>query len=90
MSLAAQQVVEHPSVVETYWEVKKGLTYHATLAAEALPAAEQKLAHLAIPNDPYPVRSLCSQFAVLSLKKNLCDHYNMRQIRRCFATEPAW
>lgn len=70
--------------------MKWGLAHHATLAAEALTAVEEKLAHRSIPNDLYPVRSLCSQFAVLSLKKNLCNHYNMRHIQRCFAMEPVW
>lgn len=89
MSLAAQKVVEHPSLAEAYWEVKKGPARHATLAVEALPAVGKTPAHRSTPNALYPVRSFCSQFAVLSPKKNLCHHYNMRHIQRCFAMEPA-
>lgn len=80
LSLAAQNVVEHPSLAEAYWVVKKGLAHHATLAAGALPAVGKKPAHLSIPNDLYPVRSFCSQLAVLSWINALWDYYSMRFI----------
>lgn len=66
LSLAAQKVVEHPSLAVAHWVVKRGLAHQATLAAGTLPVVGKKPAHLSIPNDLYPVRSFCSQFAVLS------------------------
>ena len=88
MSLAGQKVVEHPSLAEAHWVVKRGLARQATLAAGALPAVEKKMTHLSIPTDLYPVRSFCSQFAVLSWMNALWDYYSMRFIHFMRAMTP--
>ena len=67
--------------------MKRGLGHPAILAAGALLAVEEEKARLSIPNDLFLVRSLYSQFAVLSQMNGLCDHYNMRHIQRCFASD---
>lgn len=65
--------------------MKRGLSNPATLAEVALRAVEEEMARLSIPNGLSLVRSLRSQFAVLSQMNGFCDHYNMRHMQRCVA-----